>query len=423
LGVIFKDEIGDLWFEQTVVRSYIAANFKEHGLKLEAERALKPGDTFRECAHDCPEMVVVPPGEFWMGSRDGEGLTSEHPRHKVRIDRLFAVGKFEVTWDDWQACVEMRGCDGRPTGDSSFGKGRRPVINVSWDQAKAFVAWLSRMTGKPYRLLSEAEWEYAARGVTSADAPHLAYSWGDKASHDYANYGTDQCCEGKIEGRDVWVYTAPVGQFPANAFGLHDMHGNVWEWVEDPWHDNYLGSPPTNGSVWTEGGNESRRIQTHDGLRVAAQESQISLGTMNEGSFCATAASIAAPCTPATSRCKAFGSSMPSRRSTQVLRLRKRPTGMSSFLSPGIRNAHRDGKFTKQPADQATHQQHRDEHGDQRNADPRCAAAAGLGPQRGAGHRHRGRPAFQAGAALAALDCRVRAGVPFAGVWRRRLAD
>jgi hypothetical protein len=165
LGVIFKDEIGDLWFEQTVVRSYIAANFKEHGLKLEAERALKPGDTFRECAHDCPEMVVVPRGEFWMGSRDGEGDTSEYPRHKVRIDRPFAVGKFEMIWDDWQACVEMRGCDGKRTGDGTFGKGRRPVINVSWDQAKDYVAWLSRMTGKPYRLLSEAEWEYAARGV------------------------------------------------------------------------------------------------------------------------------------------------------------------------------------------------------------------------------------------------------------------
>jgi len=205
-------------------------------------------------------MVVVPLGEFWMGSRVGEGSTREYPRHKVRIDRPFAVGKFEITWDDWQACVDTRGCDGRPTGDSDYGRGRRPVVNVSWDQAKAYVAWLSRMTGKPYRLLSEAEWEYAARGVTSADAPHPPYPWGDNASHEYANYGIDRGGGGKIEGRDEWLFTAPVGQFPANAFGLHDMHGNVREWVEDPWHENYRESPPTNGSAWTEGGDESRRV-------------------------------------------------------------------------------------------------------------------------------------------------------------------
>ena len=126
----------------------------------------------------------------------------------------------------------MRGCDERPTA-CRLRKGAFPLIYVSWDQAKAYVAWLSRMTGKPYRLLTEAEWEYAARGVTSADAPQPPYPWGDKASHEYANYGTDLCCQGKTEGRDKWLYTAPVGQFPANAFGLHDMHGNVFEWVED----------------------------------------------------------------------------------------------------------------------------------------------------------------------------------------------
>ena len=107
-----------------------------------------------ECAQVCPEMVVIPAGEFWMGSPVGQGNPPEYPRRKVKIDRPFAVGKFEVTWDDWDACVAMRGCDGRPTGDSAFGKGRRPVINVSWDQAKAYVAWLSRMTGKTYRLLT-----------------------------------------------------------------------------------------------------------------------------------------------------------------------------------------------------------------------------------------------------------------------------
>jgi formylglycine-generating enzyme required for sulfatase activity len=261
LGVIYKDEIKNVWFDYRTVRPYIAANFTPYALMQEAERALKPGDTFRECAKDCPEMVVVPPGEFWMGSPDdAEGYKNERPRHKVKIAEPFAVGKFEVTWDDWEGCVAMRGCDGRPTGDAGWGKERLPLINVSWDQAKAYVAWLSRMTGKAYRLLSEAEWEYAARGVTSADAPHPSYPWGDKASHEYANYGTDQCCDGKIEGRDKWYQTAPVGQFPPNAFGLYDMHGNVLEWVEDPWHDTYRGTPPTDGSTWTEGGDPNRRI-------------------------------------------------------------------------------------------------------------------------------------------------------------------
>jgi formylglycine-generating enzyme required for sulfatase activity len=260
--VIFKDEIGDLWFEQTTLRRYIAANVTPHVLTPEAERALNPGDTFRECAKDCPEMIVVSAGAFLMGSPASEAGRdlNEGPVRTVTIGKPFAVGKFEVTWDEWEACVDTRGCDGRPTGDARFGKGRRPVINVSWDQAKAYVAWLSRMTGKPYRLLSEAEWEYAARGVTSADAPHPPYPWGDNASHEYANYGTDRCCEGKTEGRDEWLYTAPVGQFPANAFGLHDMHGNVWEWVEDPWHDDYRGSPPANGSAWTEDGDERQRV-------------------------------------------------------------------------------------------------------------------------------------------------------------------
>jgi serine/threonine-protein kinase PpkA len=134
------------------------------------------------------------------------------------------------------------------------------VINVSWEQAKTYVVWLSRMTGKPYRLLTEAEWEYAARGVTGADAPHPPYPWGNKASHEHANYGADQCCDGSTDGRDKWFYTAPVGQFPPNAFGLYDMHGNVWEWVEDPWHENYRGTPPTDGRAWMEGGDESRRV-------------------------------------------------------------------------------------------------------------------------------------------------------------------
>ena len=233
LGIVFKNEIGTLWFKQTELRRYVAANFAEHMLKPEAERALKVGDPFRECAKDCPMMIVLPPGEFWMGSPDGEGDESERPRHKVKIDKRFAVGKFEVTWDDWEACVAMRGCESKSSDDSPFGRGRQPVIHVTWDDAKAYTTWLSLMTGKPYRLLTEAEWEYAARGVTSVDTPLPTYPWGNEPSHEYANYGADQCCKGKVEGRDQWPYAAPVGEFPPNAFGLRDMVGNVWEWVED----------------------------------------------------------------------------------------------------------------------------------------------------------------------------------------------
>src|SRR5262249_5819462 len=232
LGIIFKDEINAVRFEYFTVRPYIAANFTPHVLKPEAERALRPGDTFRECAADpkaCSEMVAVPAGGFWMGSPDGEGRDSERPRHKVKIANLFAVGKFEVTWDEWEACVAMRGCDGRPTGDQGYGRERKPVINVSWDQAKAYAAWLSRMTGKDYRLLTEAEWEYAARGVTSADAPHPPYPWGDDPADPadlcrHANLA-DQSFRRRGEVGDIancddgHGVTAPVGSYPANAFG------------------------------------------------------------------------------------------------------------------------------------------------------------------------------------------------------------
>jgi formylglycine-generating enzyme required for sulfatase activity len=168
-----------------------------------------------------------------MGSPASEAGrdAAEGPQRPVTIARPFAVGKYEVTFAEWDACVAAGGCSHRP-GDNRWGRGSRPVINVSWDDITLeYLPWLSRKTGKTYRLLTEAEWEYAARGATSASAPSKAYWWGDRASHEYANYGKDQCCDGLKQGRDQWVNTAPVGQFPANPFGLHDMHGNVWEWV------------------------------------------------------------------------------------------------------------------------------------------------------------------------------------------------
>jgi len=167
---------------------------------------MSPGRVFRDCIDGCPEMVVVPAGRFKMG----EGSSARD----VTIQQAFAVGKFEVTFDEWGACVAGGGCtSNRSPSDPGWGKSRRPVINVSWNDAKEYVAWLSRKTGQTYRLLTEAEWEYAARAGTTT-----AYWWGDKFDGSKANNGSQ---------------TVPVGQYAANAFGLHDMHGNVWEWCED----------------------------------------------------------------------------------------------------------------------------------------------------------------------------------------------
>ena len=216
-----------------------------------AER--RAGEVFKDC-NDCPEMVVIPAGSFVMGSTAGAlgKLGNEAPPHTVSV-RSFGAGKFEVTFDQWHTCVKSGGCAHKPLDQGLAGPGS-PVIDVSWEDAQQYVKWLSAKTGQTYRLLSEAEWEYAARAGTTS-----AYPWGQKASHEHANYGSDQCCKPLAKGRDRWEIDAPVGQFPANAFGLHDMHGNVREWVHDVWHGNYNGAP-TDGSPWTSGGDSARRV-------------------------------------------------------------------------------------------------------------------------------------------------------------------
>lgn len=193
------------------------------------------GSAFRDC-ETCPEMVVVPAGSFTMGSPavQAPGGGEKPPLQQVSIPRDFAVGKFEVTFAEWEACVDDGGCRGYQPGDEGWGRGNRPVINVSWEDAQAYVAWLKKRTGKAYRLLSEAEWEYAARAGTTT-----AFPWGAEASHEHANYGQYECCSGVVKGRDLWMHTAPVGSLPANSFGLHDMHGNVWELTEDCFVDEH----------------------------------------------------------------------------------------------------------------------------------------------------------------------------------------
>jgi formylglycine-generating enzyme required for sulfatase activity len=195
------------------------------------------------CA-ECPEMVVIPAGSFEMGSNE---YTGEKPPHRVSI-KSFALGKYEVTQGQWKAVMGSNPSGFKECGDNC------PVEQVSWDGIQQYIQKLNASSGQQYRLPSEAEWEYAARAGTSSK-----YWWGDTASHDYANYGKDECCGGLAQGRDQWTNTAPVGQFPANAFGLHDMHGNVWEWVQDYWHDSYSAAP-SDGSAWVAGGDQGKRV-------------------------------------------------------------------------------------------------------------------------------------------------------------------
>jgi len=210
--------------------------------KAAAETA---GSEFKECAVACPSMVVIPAGKFSMGSSKEEvGRTEgEGPQHEVAIAKPFAVSKYEVTFGQWDACVAAAAC---PHARDAWGRGIMPVINVSWDDTKLYVAWLSRLTGKEYRLLTEAEWEYAARAGSNT-----RYSWGDEPGIGNAN------CNGC---GSAWILqAAPVGSFRPNASSTYDMEGNVWEWVEDIWHDSYEGAP-ADGSAWLQGGDPTYRV-------------------------------------------------------------------------------------------------------------------------------------------------------------------
>jgi formylglycine-generating enzyme required for sulfatase activity len=187
-------------------------------------------------------MVVVPAGEFMMGTPAGEP-----PQHKVTIANPFAVGKFEVTFAEWDACVAERACELEPE-DNGWGRERRPVINVSWYSITAeYIPWLSKKTGRVYRLLTEAEWEYSARAGTTT-----RFSTGDTIRADQANFNGNY---GKPEKDWRGTYplrTLEVGSFKPNAFGLYDVHGNVEEWVEDCYHDSYAGAHSDGSAVVTD---------------------------------------------------------------------------------------------------------------------------------------------------------------------------
>ena len=207
-----------------------------HPLPTARERMLEAGADFTECTH-CPKMVVVPPGNFMMGSLEHSlFFTMELPRHPVTIKQRFAVSAFELTYDQWDACVAYGDCS--PDVADEWGRGAQPVNNVSWKDAQTYVAWLKRITGKDYRLLTEAEWEYAARAQHSAAQTHFSFGNDDAELDQYAWY------EANSERQPH-----PVGLKKPNVFGLFDMHGNVAEWVQDCYHDSY-DAAPSDGSAW-----------------------------------------------------------------------------------------------------------------------------------------------------------------------------
>jgi formylglycine-generating enzyme required for sulfatase activity len=254
-----------------------------------AQLKLLPGQliSFHECTA-CPEMIVVPGGDFWMGSpADEKGReNNEGPKHSVRIVNNFAVSKFDITFDEWDACFHAHACT--DAWDQGWGRGTRPVINVSWNQARQYVNWLSMRMGKlgSYRLLTEAEWEYAARATNPTtfsfgndDAVLSQYAWYSENSGDM---------------------THPVGEKAPNAFGLYDMNGNVWQWVEDCSHPNYDGAP-VDGSAWTTSCEKNYRIYRggswyHQSRRLrAAARGKYTADYQDDGVGFRVARTLAAP--------------------------------------------------------------------------------------------------------------------------------
>jgi|TARA_B110000438_G_scaffold300025_1_gene351467 formylglycine-generating enzyme required for sulfatase activity len=199
-----------------------------------------PGQIFRDCPN-CPDLVVVPPGSFIMGL--GSTSKNSQPAHQVRITKPFAIGRFEIKFSEWQSCMDAGGCKTNPD-DHLWGKNDRPVINITFFEAKNYITWISKKTGYRYRLPSESEWAYANRAGTSTH-----WWWGDKVGKNNANC---KDCGSPWSDNGVKDHgTSPVGMFPPNPFGLHDTTANVFEWVEDCWNSSYKGAP-TDGSAWTK---------------------------------------------------------------------------------------------------------------------------------------------------------------------------
>lgn len=277
-----KDSLQGLTWVQLIIVAAVAiacaGGERAHPQAAGQQRSTKilaPGVRFRDC-RQCPQMIVVPPGRFIMGAPvEGSGSERYAP-HPVSVPQAFAAGVYDVTVAEYGQFVRETGHASEP-GCNFFDGQRRwtldpkltwrspgfqqmpsdPVVCVSWNDAKAYAGWLNRKVATDrsqaadghYRLLTEAEWEYAARAGSCG-----LYYWGAEPSHNHANYGLEQCypCGGGKEGKDQWFYTSPVGSFTPNAFGLYDMLGNVWQWTEDCMHFSFAGAP-ADGSAWTSG--------------------------------------------------------------------------------------------------------------------------------------------------------------------------
>ena len=265
----------------------------------------RPGERLRDCPN-CPEMMVVPAGTFVMGSPDAEAgrFKDEGPQHSVTISRPFAIGIYPVTLTEYRRfavasghaindeCRVLRGQRLVSTAGKNWlwpdflQTDQDPVVCVTWDDAHAYIDWLNGQVKQnptaagasgrsgPYRLPSEAEWEYAARAGTTTP-----FYWGMTMRRSDANYGLDDVpvVDGKLvfkpmaQGADRWKYTSPVGAFPANPFGLYDMAGNAWQFVEDCWHPDYLGAP-NDGSARTDGKCDERIVRGGSWLKPPAGE-------------------------------------------------------------------------------------------------------------------------------------------------------
>jgi len=212
------------------------------------------GGDHRDCA-SCPEMVAVSGGVYRMGDESAYASTEERPVHLVKV-RPFSMSKYEVTFAEWDACVVAGRCNAEIF-DQDWGRGRRPAINVNWDDAQAYVQWLSETTHRRYRLPSEAQWEYAARA-----GAQTAFPWGDRMLK-----GRAVCYSECGEEADM---SALVGSVAPNAFGLHDLHGNVWEWVEDCWNNTY-DAAPVDGSAWHAGDCERHVVRGGGWLSYASE--------------------------------------------------------------------------------------------------------------------------------------------------------